>query len=467
MICSHCGFQIVEESRYCPKCGQPVAADAAPVVEPAAQPVESDVVLEKMRNNENTGAPPSQKAPDRQALEGLLKQANLCRLRGQWTEAIDHCIAILRVRPNSATTHSLLGDIYRDQGRIEDAIRWYRMAVDLRPNPADEAKLQRLERERTHYERIAALRAQSGYDRSPSTPLAPDGSVLNGTTNLMGISPRRWLRGITVVSLGFVALMVLLLVMMQTNRPHGAVIPRAVNVAYSGNGVSVAPSGILPPARPGGAAILPEGGAAARMGAKASSGGTGFSPDKTSASTLVVPREAPHTPASVPPTVAPAPVTSVRPLLPLPAPSKTDKSRGIPANPSPPNAAETPTLPGGMRIAQVQKTNGSAAILVLSPPVAAPTLDSELRAQLVRNVYHSAHSVFEKDPALNQATVYIQTSTNPADSNVLLVADVDRATAMQSNPDSDPLDSLQTRLLSLRWGSLGTTSHKAVEPPPP
>ena len=36
---------------------------------------------------------------------------------------------VLRSQPGNADAHSLLGDIYRDQGAIDDAIQWYRMAV--------------------------------------------------------------------------------------------------------------------------------------------------------------------------------------------------------------------------------------------------------------------------------------------------------------------------------------------------
>src|SRR5471030_2602137 len=80
--------------------------------------------------------------------EPQLAQANLARMRGQWGEAVEACVRVLRGHPANADAHSLLGDIYRDQGARDDAIQWYRMAADLRPNGPDAEKLAKLERER-------------------------------------------------------------------------------------------------------------------------------------------------------------------------------------------------------------------------------------------------------------------------------------------------------------------------------
>ena len=74
----------------------------------------------------------------------LLARANLLRMRGQWDEAIAACTDALRHAPRSATAHSLLGDIYEAQGRLDDAAQWFGMAVDLDPtNVNDREKLER------------------------------------------------------------------------------------------------------------------------------------------------------------------------------------------------------------------------------------------------------------------------------------------------------------------------------------
>ncbi len=75
----------------------------------------------------------------------LLAQANLLRMRGCWEAAVENCMAALRLAPDSPSAQSLLGDIYENQGRYDDAIQWYRMALDAHPDsPADRLKLERL-----------------------------------------------------------------------------------------------------------------------------------------------------------------------------------------------------------------------------------------------------------------------------------------------------------------------------------
>ena len=75
----------------------------------------------------------------------LLARANLLRMRGQWDEAIAVCTEALRLAPRSPTAHSVLGDIYEAQGKFDDALQWYGMAVDLAPSrTADREKLERI-----------------------------------------------------------------------------------------------------------------------------------------------------------------------------------------------------------------------------------------------------------------------------------------------------------------------------------
>ena len=75
----------------------------------------------------------------------LLAQANLLRVRGCWLEAVDACRAALRLSPDSAAAQSLLGDIYENQGDLDQAAQWYRMALDSSPDSAaDRMKLDRI-----------------------------------------------------------------------------------------------------------------------------------------------------------------------------------------------------------------------------------------------------------------------------------------------------------------------------------
>ncbi len=96
----------------------------------------------------NNGGPDALPAGDsdlsREAY-ALLAQANLLRVRGRWPEAVDACRAALRLAPDSAAAQSLLGDIYENQGDLDEAALWYRMALDSSPDSAaDRMKLDRL-----------------------------------------------------------------------------------------------------------------------------------------------------------------------------------------------------------------------------------------------------------------------------------------------------------------------------------
>lgn len=97
----------------------------------------------------------------------LLARANLSRMRARWEEAGDLCVEALHLDPGNPTAHSLLGDIYQDQGRPEEARHWYQLALEMNPrSEADRAKLARLEevlearQQRAEWEAVIEGRAQ-------------------------------------------------------------------------------------------------------------------------------------------------------------------------------------------------------------------------------------------------------------------------------------------------------------------
>lgn len=82
--------------------------------------------------------------PQDQSIETILAQANLLRMRGTWDAAREKCMDALCQDPHSVAAHSLLGDIHADQGKLDDAIQWYCIALDLQPDSlADRKKLMR------------------------------------------------------------------------------------------------------------------------------------------------------------------------------------------------------------------------------------------------------------------------------------------------------------------------------------
>lgn len=171
MICSSCGGKIPDDSATCPECG----ANTAHVDLATPPNVMRDV-------------------------EAALAAANLCRMRGMWQEAEAKGIDVLRLDPNNVHAHSLIGDLYRDQGRLDEAAQWYRMALDLSPESrADRAKLQQVEAD------IARRPPQD-----VGTRLMPTGATV-GTQKLMGASPVFWVRVLAVTSIVFLVGVVLLL----------------------------------------------------------------------------------------------------------------------------------------------------------------------------------------------------------------------------------------------------------------
>lgn len=112
----------------------------------------------------------------------LLAQANLLRMRGRWEEAVGQCMAALRLAPDSSAAQSLLGDIYENQGRFDDAIQWYRMALDASPDgPADRLKLDRLLQRQTPTAR-ADRKGVAGPGAAEAAEAAAPGLLLRKLT---------------------------------------------------------------------------------------------------------------------------------------------------------------------------------------------------------------------------------------------------------------------------------------------
>jgi len=118
MYCWQCGEQVGDEDAFCACCG-----------------------VEIVRPSVGAGGLES---PE-QEVHSLLAQANLLRLRKDLQGAILRCSEALRLCPGSASAHSLLGDVCRDEGRLRDAMEWYRLALALDPSrTVDREKLDSL-----------------------------------------------------------------------------------------------------------------------------------------------------------------------------------------------------------------------------------------------------------------------------------------------------------------------------------
>ena len=342
MMCPRCTALIADDYLYCPRCGQSTAPRGSADNSPASVGGSSPVSTADTASGPNgkagvSGLKPGFFALTEEEVSSLLGQANLLRVRSHWDDATEACVTVLRAQPGNATAHSLLGDIYRDQGNPEEAVQWYRMAVDLHPNAVDESKLRQMDEER------AIRAAEKAGVKSLSAAAIASAGVPGGTSALMGLSPRRWLNAITVAALAFLAIMAVGLFL------YGRGPGRSDDTAHSGvpTDGNLYPltdrhaNDILPPIRHGGGTVLPPGEKSREVPPANYAAGTGLPPDvsgsSTSAaqSTAITSTREVNTAAGP---VSPAPVGQVRPL------------QNPPAEPAPdgdtyrvPPAAQSPT----------------------------------------------------------------------------------------------------------------------------
>jgi hypothetical protein len=501
MKCTCCATDIVADARFCPQCGQPTQGGSArrdaAVSEAAGPEAAREQAKSAAEANASEGAesivsgkvmtspfPPLPDTPASLALPGkklsgsavhaLLAQANLNRMRRQYDEAIDCCVSVLRAQPANQSAHVLLGDVYRDQRRWDDAIQWYGMAVDLRPNPTDQAKLEQVTQERERTARLEALRVRRGYGNASAAPIDRGTDLNTGTVNLMGVSPRRWLRGITVTSLAFAALVLIglvwnnydaLMARWRQGRPGSSV--RGANGAFpASNGFG------LPPHRNDRTQPSYLAAQAANGDKTIVVGGSGMPPDRNTRPTTVAP-QTPTVPVpnsgTLPPNgtfstnasasgmtpnlnVPPAPVESLRPLSVSPPPDFS----AVAPTPQPSNR-----LTDGMQVTQTVGDGGVGATVLMT---GAPSLmDGDARGQdiAIRNAYRAARTAFAGNNMLTRVKVLVQTQVQGAGQAVVMEAELERGTALNANPDTDSAGTLQGRLLSYRWTGIPTASQSA------
>jgi hypothetical protein len=391
------------------------------------------------------------------AVHNLLTQANLYRMRGQFTEAVDCCVAVLRVQSGNATAHSLLGDIYRDQGKPDDAIQWYRMAVDLRPNPSDQAKLAEMERQRQRLD--AAGNGKGRSARAKTDPLAAATGLNPGTTNLMGLSPRRWLRGIWIASLSFLVIVLAALIAVQSQRRGVAARNKTGAIAGTafGSGISQSPLPQLDVQHRAAGSIT------SSVGVKAGPvAGGGLPSDQSGAGSVIrrVPASASPTLTAPPQSLPTAPVIDVRPLeTTSSAVGRAPRDSGVASD-----TLQPMPLTGGLRFDEVRYIgNNTAAVFVTAPQELMADAGETTRDLLIRNVYRAARTAFAQNSAFIRATVFVQTLVPAAGGDaVVLEAGVDRQTAAAATPDTDSLSSLIARLQPVKWAvplAPGTTAN--------
>ena len=84
-----------------------------------------------------TGERRTTRTQERPAVDRLLRDAEVAYIRGQLWAAIDFARAVINLDSRNARAHVILGDVYRMQGRMDEAVSMYTVALQLDPKNTD------------------------------------------------------------------------------------------------------------------------------------------------------------------------------------------------------------------------------------------------------------------------------------------------------------------------------------------
>lgn len=148
MFCTSCGVKNAADSNFCKQCGGKLVRPLPKISEDAF-----DRAL-----------------PDEEQTAALLERAYRLRRAGDLDAAIALCEESLRLREDSTSAHSLLGQLHEEKGDAAGAIHEYERVLALNPGSiADRVKLDEL---RAREEAIASgTSGASGADMARKPPL--------------------------------------------------------------------------------------------------------------------------------------------------------------------------------------------------------------------------------------------------------------------------------------------------------
>ncbi|NUL81727.1 MAG: DnaJ domain-containing protein [Armatimonadetes bacterium] len=118
---------------------------------------------------------PTQSQPNKgEEYKRLLHEAELAFVAGRFFEALAKAKAAAKIQPRSALAHTIVGDVYRIQGKSELALSSYTIALQLDPNNDSLQK---------KFTRLAKTRAAE-----PATPIAPAADGVKMAAQIIGFS---------------------------------------------------------------------------------------------------------------------------------------------------------------------------------------------------------------------------------------------------------------------------------------
>lgn len=338
-VCAGCLKPLPADGRFCSSCGLGV-----------------DKSGQKKARSSNTA-------------EALLSEANLLRLRCDWGGAEARCLDVIRLDPNNFHAHTLLGDLYRDQRRFDDAAQWYQLALDLNPTSRSErAKLKKVEDELAR-QAVRAVRA--GHSSRPPS----------GTQRLAGLPPSTWLNALWAALAIFMVASVILILGLRAKR--------------NGNSSS----------------------AALRYGTFGQDGTQSEAARKGSGMFVLPTQRGLAAPANRTPAAPPLAQTD----------STTSSESAISTTPLPGPMASSPARQGSsdsvVSSLTVNPAGDRAAVVLTQRASASDSVDS-LRQLTVQNAYRAASSLFIANPSYQHLGVTVRLGAN---GRPVFAADVDRS----------------------------------------
>jgi len=115
-----------------------------------------------------------------------LARANLLRMRGDYPAAIEQCLSVLKRAPEDPDAHTLIGDIYAEQGNLGQAAQWYELALDLNPESAPDRQKLTYVQQRINDREVANAAQQIALPPATPHPWLP-WAVMGAVAVIIGI----------------------------------------------------------------------------------------------------------------------------------------------------------------------------------------------------------------------------------------------------------------------------------------
>lgn len=137
MFCPDCGFETVEGSRFCKRCGQRLSHGSNALQEELFNAVVSP-----------DGLTESSIPGVEHRIEQLLQDAMRCQSEARYQEALMICEAIIEVEKTNTSAHSMMAIVYEKMGKTALAVEQLRIVTQLNPGSvADKIRLEELQQQ--------------------------------------------------------------------------------------------------------------------------------------------------------------------------------------------------------------------------------------------------------------------------------------------------------------------------------